>query len=158
MKLIKKILKYLGVTILSIVLIFAGFLGYMTLKDYRPAPIEDVVIVNKKNRKDSIPDTITLYTWNIGYGGLGKEQDFFFEGGKMVRPTKDQNQQYMKGILTTLQGMDSVDFIFLQEVDLGSKRSYFEDQVKTIGGILPSYSYGTAVNYKSLFVPQPIEN
>jgi len=158
MKRIKKILKYIGITLISIILIFAGFLGYMTLKDYRPAAIEDIQIQNKGAGKDSIPDTLSLFTWNIGYGGLGKEQDFFFEGGKMVRPTKEQNQAYMKGIIDIIQGMDSVDFLLLQEVDLGSKRSYFEDQVKTISGVLPSYSYGTAVNYKSLFVPQPVSN
>lgn len=162
MKLFKKILKGLGIILLSIVLIFAGFLGYMTLKDYRPALVEDVEIIC--DGKDSvkfgspIQDTLSFYTWNIGYCGLGAEQDFFFDGGKMVRPSKELNQKYVNGIITSLQAMDTVDFMLLQEIDKDSKRSYFQDQVKTIGEACPRYCFGYATNYKSKFVPQPVSN
>lgn len=158
MKLFKKILKGLGITLLSIVLIFAGFLGYMTLKDYRPVPIENVEILNKKNSNKKIVDTLSFYTWNIGYCGLGSEQDFFFDGGKMVRPTKELNQKYIKNILSTIQSIDTVDFILLQEVDKSSKRSYFKDQVIEIANVCPNSCYGYSTNYKSKFVPQPVSN
>ncbi len=167
MKLFKKILKIFGITILSIILIFAGFLGYMTMKDYRPAPIEDVKIVCI-NEADTITlgpngsriskDTLSLYTWNIGYGGLGAEQDFFFDGGKMVRPSRELNQKYMNGIIASLKQMDTVDFMLLQEVDKSSKRSYFQDQVTEIAKACPYSCYAYATNYKSLFVPQPVSN
>lgn len=164
MKLFKKILKGLGITLLSIVLIFAGFLGYMTWKDYRPAPTEDVEIICegkdtvKYGRYAPIKDTLSFYTWNIGYCGLGAEQDFFFDGGKMVRPSKAMNQKYVNGIVTSLQSMDTTDFILLQEVDRSSKRSYFQDQVTAIGDACNRYCYGYATNYKSKFVPQPVSN
>lgn len=158
MKRLKKILKTLGLTILSIILIFAGFLGYMTLKDYRPKPVEDVEIVNSSNAKQTIKDTLSFYTWNVGYSGLGAEQDFFFDGGKMVRPSKELNQKYLNGVLATIKSMDTADFIMLQEVDRSSKRSYFRDQVVDIGNACPRYCYGYATNYKSKFVPQPVSN
>lgn len=161
MKTIKKIFKYLGICVLSIVLIFAGFLGYMTFKDYRPKPIEDIDIVNSgmdSAKQGPIKDTLSFYTWNIGYCGLGKEQDFFFDGGKMVRPSKELNQKYLDEVLATIKSMDTTDFILLQEVDRGSKRSYFTDQVKMIGEACPQDCYGYATNYNSLFVPQPVSN
>ncbi len=161
MKTLKKIFKYLGFFVLTIVLIFGGFLGYMTLKDYRPKPIETVEIIYSgldSSRSGAIKDTLSFYTWNIGYCGLGKEQDFFFDGGKMVRPSKEFNQKYMDGILSTIKSIDTSDFIMLQEVDRGSKRSYFNDQVKLIGDACNRDCYGYATNYKSLFVPQPVSN
>jgi endonuclease/exonuclease/phosphatase family metal-dependent hydrolase len=158
MKRIRKVLKYLGILVLSLVLIFAGFLGYMTMRDYRPKPVEEVKIQQETKEKFILKDTLSFYTWNVGYGGLGAEQDFFFDGGKMVRPSKDLNQKYVQGIISTLQSMDSVDFMMLQEVDKGSKRSHFQDQVKMIGEANPGYCYGFATNYNSLFVPQPVSN
>lgn len=161
MKLIKKILKYLGITLLSIVLIFAGFLGYMTMKDYRPKRVEPVEIKRDYNPEkyeysNIDRDTFTFFTWNIGYCGLGAEQDFFFDGGKMVRPSKELNQKYMAGILATIKSIDTVDFMMLQEVDRGSKRSYFNDQVKMISEACSANCYGFATNYQSQFVPQPV--
>ncbi len=158
MKTLKKIFKAIGIFILTIVLIFGGFLGYMTMKDYRPKPIETVSIENIRVQKAIMSDTISFYTWNIGYCGLGKEQDFFFDGGKMVRPTKEMNQKYQAAILENLQAMDTTDFILLQEVDRGSKRSWFQDQVKFISDACPMYCYAYATNYKSQFVPQPVSN
>lgn len=142
--------------VLGIIIIFAGFLGYMTLKDYRPKPVENVPILNVKQEKFIMADTLSFYTWNIGYAGLGAEQDFFFDGGKMVRPSKALNQKYLDGIITTIKSMDSVDFIMLQEIDRSSKRSYFKDQVTTLSTASPDYCYGYATNYKSKFVPQPV--
>jgi len=160
MKTLKKIFKYLGIFILTIVLIFAGFLGYMTMKDYRPKNVEVIEIVGSgKDTVKSGPlnkDTLSFYTWNIGYCGLGAEQDFFFDGGKMVRPTKELQQKYQAGIIETIKKMDTVDFMMLQEVDRGSKRSYFQDQVKLIGEACQRDKYGYATNYKSSFVPQPV--
>ncbi len=161
MKTLKRIFKYLGIFILTIVLVFAGFLGYMTMKDYRPKRVESIEMLrafepDKFETQKLSRDTFTLYTWNIGYCGLGAEQDFFFDGGKMVRPTKELQQKYQTGIIETIRSIDTVDFMMLQEVDRGSKRSYFQDQVKIIGETCSSDVYGYATNYKSLFVPQPV--
>lgn len=156
----KKFLKITGFTIVGLLLIFAGFLGYMTMKDFRPKPVEMVTIVpaSQAQQPATPNDTLSFITWNIGYGGLGAEQDFFFDGGKNVRPSRDLNQKYVEGICSTLASFDSVDFILLQEVDRGSKRSYKQDQAPVIAQKLPQYCYGFAVNYNSLFVPQPVAN
>lgn len=158
MKKIKKTLKFIGLTLLSIVIFFVGFLGYMTIVDYKPKPVEKVEIAGNTKELKTLNDTLSFYTWNIGYGGLGAEQDFFFDGGKMVRPTKENSQKYFNEILNTIKQMDSANFILLQEVDKGSKRSYYKDQVATITSSLPNFCYGYATNYNSKFVPQPIAN
>lgn len=152
-----RIFRWIAYLVLTVVVLFGGFLGYMTLRDYKPQPIEDVEIKGT-GEKETPPDTLTFITWNVGYGGLGAEQDFFFDGGKNVRPTRELNQQYMNGIAQTVHGFDTTDFILLQEVDRGSKRSYNEDQAERLSKELPGFYSGFATNYKSLFVPQPVSN
>jgi len=151
----KKIIKWLLIILCIPVLVLAGFLGYMSLTDYRPASIEPLNIEGSASGT-LIPDTIQLITWNIGYCGLGKEQDFFFDGGKGVRPKKEDYQRYVNGVMEAIHGFAGSDVILLQEVDRDSKRSYFQDQVPMIAAQLPGYAYAFALNYKTKFIPQPL--
>lgn len=151
----KKLLKAILIILLIPVLFLAGFLGYMTLTDYRPANGEEITVEGTATLQ-KIPDTLSLISWNIGYCGLGKEQDFFFDGGKGVRPNKQDYQRYINGVMETVHGFSGSDFILLQEVDRDAKRSYFQDQVPMIASQLPGYAYAFALNYRSKFIPQPI--
>lgn len=127
----------------------------MSLTDYRPEKVEKIIIEGIATYQN-IPDTLSVVTWNIGYCGLGKEQDFFFDGGKGVRPKKQDYQRYVNGVMETIHGFAGSDFILLQEVDRDAKRSYFQDQVPIIALELPGYAYAFALNYRSQFIPQPL--
>lgn len=151
----KKVFKSIGIILITLIVIFAGFLGYMTINDYRPAMIEHLDFQGQGVRLTE-PDTLDIITWNIGYCGLGKEQDFFFDGGKGVRPDKADQERYLHGVLEQVGQMQGIDFILLQEVDRRSKRSYFVDQIPLIAAKLENYVAGFAYNYKSAFVPQPV--
>ena len=106
-----------------------------------------------QNKRDFI-----FLTWNIGYAGLGKEMDFFYDGGKKVRPSKEQYNNYLNGINEILKDNNTVDFISLQEVDICSKRSWYMDEFSSISKTLSDF-YGLFVlNYKCEFVPLPIKN
>jgi len=111
--------------------------------------------------KISLPDTIPagkleLYTWNIGYCGLGKEMDFFYEDGKMVRPEKDYYEHCRDGIIYQLTTLNKLDFILLQEVDQQSERTYLDDQVERFKATFSNYTAFFALNYKVPFVPVPV--
>ncbi len=151
----KKIIKWLLIILFIPLLALVGFLGYMSFTDYRPASVESLKMEGSSSG-NLIPDTIQLITWNIGYCGLGKEQDFFFDGGKGVRPNKQDYQRYVSGVMETIHGFSGSDFILLQEVDRDAKRSYFQDQVPMIASQLPGYAYAFALNYRSQFIPQPL--
>lgn len=110
--------------------------------------------------KYSFPDTIPagrleLYTWNIGYCGLGKNMDFFYEGGKMVRPERQYYERCRDGIIYQLTTLNKLDFILLQEVDHRSHRTYLDDQVERFNATFREYSSFFALNYKVPFVPVP---
>ena len=152
----KYLFKIIAWLIGAILLIVIGFMGYSTLMKYKPDKIVALEI-NQPVLKNTegIKDEFSILTWNIGYAGLGKEMDFFYEGGKMVRPTSELNQKYLNNILNEVKGADTADFIFIQEVDKRAKRTYRTDEVAAFQNKLKDYYSVFAVNYDVPFVPIP---
>ena len=149
-----KILKNIGVVILIILIVIVGFLGYLTVKEYRPDPIEDIQVPENEEMV-SFDEEFTLMTYNIGYGSLSKDTDFFMDGGKNVQPeSKEFVQKNMEGIQNVLRDNEA-DAYFLQEVDLNSKRTYQmnqKDYFEKETGMKGVFAY----NFNSEIVPYPI--
>lgn len=156
MKTLKRILLVLLVLVLIFIVGFGIFLFYFTRNDYQPAPVEKITFNNSKPIQtiDSVP--LTFISWNIGYCGLDKDMDFFYDGGKKVRPDETALQENLNGVFDFLSKNDSIDFFFLQEVDSSSKRSYFTNQVSLFSEALRNHSWGFATNYNVQFVPLPV--
>ncbi|MFA5972072.1 MAG: endonuclease/exonuclease/phosphatase family protein [Lentimicrobiaceae bacterium] len=148
---------YAALALSGLVLLFlAGFLLFATVTDYKPDEKETLVM-----KKSLFPDTIAagrleIYTWNIGYGGLGRKMDFFYENGKMVRPEKEYYKHCRDGIIQELKTLNKPDFIFLQEVDQQSHRTYLDNQVERLEAVFKEYFAFFALNYKVPFVPVPL--
>ncbi|MFA8450284.1 MAG: endonuclease/exonuclease/phosphatase family protein [Bacteroidales bacterium] len=156
-----KLLKFLLGIIVFIIVIFVVGIAYLTLTRYNPDSVEPLEVHNNKGQNNNAPDTLSLISWNLGYAGLGSEMDFFYEGGEQVRPSYFFFNKYILGIKETLDSLankDNPDFIFLQEIDRESHRSYFFNQVKEVNKALPQYSYSFATNYKVRFVPLPVSD
>jgi endonuclease/exonuclease/phosphatase family metal-dependent hydrolase len=147
------------IIILSALIGLAGLLLLLaTITAYRPDKPETAAM--KGNAPDiTVTDSVfTLLSWNIGYFGLGKDCDFFYDGGRMTRPSKTQYQQYSGNALEYLRQIRGIDFFFLQEVDLDSRRSYYDDQVARLREIFPKMESSLALNYVVSFVPVPVRN
>jgi endonuclease/exonuclease/phosphatase family metal-dependent hydrolase len=142
----------IGTLYLSIVI------GCSTLKEFKPMEMEKLIVDNRGKRIVKTGKELSMITWNIGYAGLGKEMDFFYEGGMQVRPSLELSEKYLEGIISYIGSNKSIDFLLLQEVDFRSKRSYYVDQLSVIGKALPDFSSTSAVNYMSDFVPVPLTN
>ncbi len=144
--------------ILLIFLVAGSFLAIMTLWQYKPEAEERLKVQGENLKESGINEesVFTFLTWNIGYSGLGKGMDFFYEGGKRVRPEKNEFTGYFTGIKNFVSGNDSIDFIYLQEVDTYAKRSYRLDEVKELSGLKDHYSV-FALNYVCAFVPLPVD-
>ena len=150
----KKFGKILGGIILGLVLILLAAVAILTALEYRPDQIETL---NTTSGKQSIStgDSMTILTYNTGYAGLSKDEDFFMDGGSKVMPeTKDLVKHNMKGIAGILNDADA-DVCFLQEVDIDSKRSYhinektYYEKALGVDGIF-------ACNFKCAYVPYPL--
>ncbi len=153
----KKLFKTIGYILLTVVILFVGFLAYITITDYRPAKVIDLMSGEKTLTISPITkDTFNFMTWNIGYAGLGAGMDFFYDGGTKVRPTKKMVEQYMKGIEQFVGSHDTIDFWYIQEVDVHSHRSYDFNEEKAISKAKKGAQAIFALNYDCPFVPVPL--
>ena len=145
---------FLGLVLL-VVLAAGGLLGYLSLTEYRPDDIEPLEVVQAA-RKDNVRvgERLDVLSFNTGYCGLGREQDFFMDGGSMVRPRSEEDvRANLNGILSELV-RQNVDIYLLQEVDFDSWRSYYTNQADTYRHGL-SLNMACAYNFKCEFVPYP---
>lgn len=137
-----------------IITLFLLALLFFTIIDYKPNMVEP--ISNSNEAKEFRDTSFTIMTWNIGYAGLSEETDFFYDGGKMMRPEEAIVMRNLDSISAFISGEGKCDFIMLQEVDVNAKRSYGKNQVKHISQHLQGYNTYFAKNYDVLFVPLPI--
>lgn len=146
----------LGV-VLSLIVVLVLVLGYFTIVEYNPKDIEPLAINNNVDLKVELDQDLSVLTFNIGYAGLGKDEDFVLDGGTKSRPdSKEVVESYLNGIKNLLTTNPS-DIYMLQEVDLNSRRSFYIDEAKVIHDLLGNiYNSTFAYNYKAKFVPFPV--
>jgi endonuclease/exonuclease/phosphatase family metal-dependent hydrolase len=131
----------------------ALFVLTISLTDYKPE--KETVLTNMPKTAILDLDTIEILTWNIGYAGLGCEMDFFYDGGSKTR-TGEENAVKNLDAITSFIRDNSADFVFLQEVDKNSARSYKMDMLSSIAAKKPLYTVFYGKNYDVLFVPMPL--
>ncbi len=150
----KKLLKFLIYITIFILSAFAVFLIYASVDDYQP---EEKITVFTSDNPDLLSDTSkhSLIIWNIGYCGLNKETDFFYDGGKQVRPPEEKVKENIQGVKLFLQNNQNTDFILIQEVDKHSKRSYYFNEFDTIADLFSDRTCIYGKNYDVFFVPTP---
>jgi endonuclease/exonuclease/phosphatase family metal-dependent hydrolase len=153
-----KILKYGAIILLIPVAVFALLIAYATISDFRPLEKEPVVGAVNVNPEIHDSSSLSLLIWNIGYGGLDKDMDFFYDGGKQVRTSKKQFNSNVEGILEFLSHSDSSDIVLLQEVDVKSRRSYGFNQAQSLEESMNNFEAFFAANYDVFFVPVPVSN
>ncbi len=101
-------------------------------------------------------ESFTLMTWNIGYGALGDNADFFMDGGTSVKTADAARiEENMTGIAEIVKSIDP-DISFFQEVDISATRSEHRNEFEDIRNILPDCCSAFAYNFNVLFIPYPI--
>ncbi len=124
-----KFFKGLGIVCLIILILLICAVLWLTIREYRPEK-EEALKVPENTRTLSLDDTLRIMTYNIGYAGLDKSEDFFMDGGSKVQPdNKEQVKKNLKGIKNILTE-NPADVYFLQEVDKNSKRSFHIDETE----------------------------
>ncbi len=151
----KKILRFLLVLILVIVVAVGALLGWLTATELKPAPVEEMEVDNGEGAHALAGgEELRILSWNIGYGGLGKDSDFFMDGGKDARSADQPTvKQYLQGIAATIAEHDP-DLALLQEVDINSSRTYSIDERDYLDTEMSTETY--ALNYSCPFVPVPV--
>lgn len=150
----KKVRKTVAIIALVIVVLAAAAVLYLTVREYRPEAVEKLE-PSEGTEELKAGESFAILTYNTGYAGLGKEEDFFMDGGKKVMPdSREVVEHNLEGISSILEEQNA-DIYFLQEVDLDSKRSYHIDEKQYYEkelGLKGVFAY----NFKCDYVPYPL--
>lgn len=151
---IRKFFKIAAIILAVILIAAVALFGWLTVTEYQPAPQETVEVEAAAQERTFSAHSFTLLSMNTGYCALGKDSDFFMDGGEETRPeSEDIIRTNLAGIQSIIANADA-DFVFLQEVDTDSMRSYYVDEVAAIkesSGMTSAF----ALNYSCEFVPFP---
>ena len=153
----KKLLKSILIIIGIILLCAAALILWLSVTEFKPGDVTDVKIEANSEVSGLTPflnEEFSVISWNIGYAGLGKDSDFFMDGGENVSSAdQDDVSASLLGIYKTLYSdADPATIFMLQEVDQNSSRTYGKNEVEALGINNSAY----ALNYSCKFVPYPI--
>lgn len=151
----KKLLVLIGCIVLAVLFAAAGLVAYLSITEYHPDDITPVeVTASARREQPAVGQMLTAVSFNTGYAGLDRSEDFFMDGGTSVKPdSKEQVEKNLRGLLSALSARDA-DICLLQEVDVNSGRSYGINQMDYYRHGL-SLNAAYAPNYRCDFVPFP---
>ena len=143
-----------------ILAVFLTLLLVLTVTEYKPVETEPVAHYGRAEKKLHTGDTVNVVAWNIGFGALGDNADFFMDGGKMVKPSSKERVKENITSVTDFLAEEAADLVLLQEVDEDSTHSYYMDERTMLALGLEkaglTYENRMAYNFKTLLVPYPI--
>ncbi len=150
----RKLIRIFATLLLTLAVILAVILIYSHITLYDPP---EHTTLFESDRPDILSDTatISLMTWNLGYAGLGDDMDFFYDGGRQVRTSRERTLSNLQAILSFLRKKADTDFFLFQEVDLHARRSYYTDMTDSLQQALPDANHTFGKNYHVRFVPAP---
>ena len=170
----KKTIKILGCTILSIfaiiILFVAGYIIKLSVEFYRIEDSTDLTseVTNNNTNVVNKDTEYTISTFNIGFGAYTKDFSFFMDSGVMLDGTKVQGvnskAKDKETVLINTNGAIGIiesfnpDFAFFQEVDIEATRSYNVNQLELIKQALNNHASIFALNFHSSYLLYPFND
>ena len=124
--------------------------------NYHPKPIEQEDPVNLPRASFLSPgQRIKVLTYNVQFFA-GTKYSFFYDGGPDTLVDPRDIETTIRGFAAFIAAHDP-DFILLQEVDQGARRTAYLDEVELVRAALPAALRNHVATYywKSRFVPHP---
>ena len=150
----KKWVKSVLCVVLALFLLVGGYVAYVLIDYHR---IGDAALEPAHTEGDAQSDTAyTVISYNIGFGAYEDDYGFFMDGGTESRAWSrerlTENLASISGFLTDA----AADFYLLQEVDIGSTRTYQVDERPFFTEALPGMSSVFCQNYDSPYLMYPL--
>ena len=153
----KKWLKTLLCIVLALVVLAAGYVAYVFI-DYHRIGDMPLTPVNTETATPSLR-TGTPYTavsYNIGFGAYEDDYGFFMDGGTESRAWSEERLTANLAEIGAFLQAQAADFYLVQEVDIGSTRTYQVDERPYITDALPGLSSVFCQNYDSPYLLYPL--
>lgn len=173
---------FLCLVVLVIVLAALTFVGYAAYLESHYSRIADNKMLKIESPRAEIEGgqpqqvsygtTYTLTTYNVGFGAYTPDYTFFMDKGVMKDGTPKQG---VHGKAVSLESVEAAtqgsiatiaqaangsapDFMFFQEIDTDSDRSYHVNQVKAVKDTFSTYESSFASNFHSGFLAYPLHD
>lgn len=159
----KKPLKIVLIVLLSVLLgiiaVVGGYVLYVVISYNR---LEDNLTLevsgNAAKDKVTVGEEYTIVTQNLGFGAYTRDFTFFMDGGKESRAkSADSVKECINRGAATVNSFNP-DFIFYQEVDFDSTRSYHINEREILDSYYGAFSKAFAVNYHSAYLMYPFSS
>ncbi len=140
-----------GIAFGVIALVLIGYVSYFLISFGR---IEDhyKLTVGRNSDFDASKtvktgETYGIMSYNIGFGAYSYDFDFFMDGGtKSWAASEDAVYRNINGSFDKVKSKDP-EFLFLQEVDENSTRTYHINELEFVNLLLKPYNFTYAYNY-----------
>lgn len=164
-----KILKDIGITILTLIIIFivafAGYYAYLSAHYYRIPDHQKLTVNNNQGAELEVDHPYKATTYNVGFGAYNHKFDFFMDSGQLKngkklhghRGTAISKQAVLastNGVIQTMKKQNP-DFMFFQEIDTNSTRSFHVNQVKRVENNFRQMGSTFASNFHSAYLIVP---
>ena len=165
---VKHTIVVLGSLIGTAVLTVGGYVGYVFVSYNRIGDKELTVDKGSSKNYASTEVTYKAISYNIGFGAYSQDYTFFMDTGYDANgnPTKgaygkakskEEVEFNISGAISSTKALNP-DFVFFQEVDTDSTRSFFMNQDKMIQGAFNDFDHVHCSNYHSAFFPYPVHD
>ncbi len=134
MKFIKKLSYSLIILIIISIISIYWASGMFHPKNIMPAEIKNNVL---SKSEIEVEKPISILSWNIQFMAGGKNNHFFYDKGNDDFPNNPTVYKNIISKVATVIKKQNPDVILLQEVDRGSKRSFYIDELQEILQLLP---------------------
>ncbi len=151
------ILKTILILLLVLFLILAIYVAYVLVAWHRIGDM-DLDVKGSAGREVLADHEYKMVSWNIGFGAYEADYSFFMDGGTQSRAWSKERLQKNMSAIAGILSQENADFYLLQEVDIGSTRTYHVDEREALEQALPGTDYQSvfAQNYDSPYLFYPI--
>ncbi len=152
----KKLVLIIALSVVAAMLVTVGaYLLYVVCSYYR---VEDNIPLDVSGEAAGgapVGETVTIVTYNIGFGAYSDEYSFFMDGGEYSRAFSEAAvRENTAGALAAVQAVNP-DFVLFQEVDVDGDRSYHVDQAALLGEGFGGFARVFGQNYDSPYFFYP---
>lgn len=150
------VLRWVGILLLVVVLALAGFLRF---GNYHPKAVETANVACPANAPTlASGQEVKVLTWNVQT--MSSKNYVFWSDlpnndGPDEKPSQEDITATFEETVRIIE-TENPDIILIQEIDDGAERTYYEDQMARLVGMLPEYPcYASVFDWKSAYVPHP---
>lgn len=167
-KIVKRIVTAVLAAVGLIVFVVGGYVIYLFVDYERIQDNLELAINNNMTSEIMLGTEYTIMTYNLGFGAYDREFSFFMDVGDSKAGerrvgksgkarSKEADLQNINGALDTIVKKNP-DFVFTQETDVDSDRSYHVNQLDLLREKTTGYANVFAYNFRSSYLFYPFSD